>query len=104
MARFDVHTHPDKSLRERTPFLLDVQNSHLGGLNTRVVVPLRVVSVFPFQMRDLNPRFSVSGTEVIMDTAALAAFPALELRTAVSSLQSEADTIVSALDTLFGSY
>ena len=104
MARFDVHSHPDKSLRERTPYLLDVQTSHLGSLNTRVVVPLRAVSIFPLQMRDLNPCFCISGTEVVMDTAAIAAFPAAELRAAVDNLSSQADNIVTALDTLFGSH
>jgi toxin CcdB len=104
MATFDVHSHPDKSLRDRTPFLLDVQNSHLGGLTTRVVVPLRAASVYPFQMRDLNPSFKVSGMDVVMDTAAMAAFPASELRTPVDNLRPKADAIVSALDTLFGSH
>ena len=42
MARFDVYAHADADTRKKTPFLLDVQNSYIDGLETRVVVPLRV--------------------------------------------------------------
>jgi toxin CcdB len=55
-------------------------------------------------MRDLNPAFVVDGVEVILDTAALAAFPAAELRTPIASLQPQSGLIADALDTLFGSY
>lgn len=104
MARFDVYSHPDSSLRKATPFLLDVQNSHISGLATRVVVPLRLAADLPLRMRDLNPVFQVSGREVVADTAALAAFPAADLRTPVASLRGDAAAVLSALDTLFGSY
>ena len=41
MARFDVYRHPDAKQRVATPFLLDVQNEYISGLQTRVVLPLR---------------------------------------------------------------
>ena len=41
MARFDVYRHPDAKQRVTTPFLLDVQNEYISGLQTRVVLPLR---------------------------------------------------------------
>jgi toxin CcdB len=104
MARYDVYPHPDSALRRNTPFLLDVQNSHIAGLATRVVVPLRIAAGLPLRMRDLNPVFQVSGREVVADTAALAAFPAADLRTPVANLRSSAESVLGALDTLFGSY
>ncbi|MBI5276286.1 MAG: CcdB family protein [Burkholderiales bacterium] len=104
MARFDVFSHPDAALRRLTPFLLDIQNTHLDGLETRVVIPLRAASSFPMRMRDLNPAFTIAGKPVVADTAALAAFPATELRSAVATLQPQAAEVIAALDTLFGSY
>ena len=55
MAQFDVYTHPDARMRERTPYLLDVQNSFLDKIATRVVIPLRSAEYAPLPMRDLNP-------------------------------------------------
>ena len=46
----------------------------------------------------------LTGQEVVLDTTALAAFPASGLTTPVTSLAHDGATIVSALDTLFGSF
>jgi len=104
MARFDVYRHPDAALRKSTPYLIDLQNNYISGLDTRVVIPLRLAKLFGPPMRDLNPSFDVDGTEVILDTAALAAIPTAELRIPVANLQAQSERIVDALDTLFGSY
>ena len=104
MARFDVYSHPDTALRKLTPYLLDVQNTHIDRIATRVMLPLRVASSFSLRMRDLNPAFTIAGKEVVADTAALAAFPFAELRAPVATLTPNAGEILAALDTLFGSY
>ncbi len=104
MARFDVYVHPDALLRKLTPFLLDVQNSYLETIATRVVLPMRAGQAFGVRTRDLNPAFSVAGKEVVLDTAAIAAFPAAELKAPVTNLQAQSTLIVAALDTVFGSY
>jgi toxin CcdB len=104
MARYEVYRHPDAALRSNTPYLLDLQNNYISAVDTRVMVPLRPAKTFGRPMRDLNPAFVVDGIEVILDTAALAAFPAAELRTPIASLQPQSGLIADALDTLFGSY
>ena len=104
MARFDVYAHPDAVLRKKTPYLLDVQNSHISRIATRVVVPLRPASLFTQPMRDLNPMFEIAGKQVVLDTAALAAIPSAELKKPVLNLASQSNTIVAALDVLFGAY
>ncbi|MFV0679608.1 CcdB family protein [Ottowia sp.] len=104
MARFDVYRHPDAALRKRTPFLLDVQNDYISGLNTRVVLPMRAAKMVGTPMRDLNPAFDIGDVQVVLDTSAIAAFPAAELRTPVMNLRAQAEHIVNALDTVFGSY
>jgi toxin CcdB len=104
MARFDVYAHPDSELRQRTPFLLDVQNSYLNGLDTRVVIPLRAEGYLPLHVRDINHALMISGERVIMDAAAIAAFPAKGLNHPIEHWQQHSDLIISALDTLFGGY
>ena len=104
MTRFDVYPHPDTSKRAVTPFLLDVQNNFINQLQSRVVVPLRAAAAFGPTMRDLNPLFTISGQSVVLDTAALAAFPASRLKKSVINLSTQSQDIVAALDTLFGSY
>lgn len=104
MPRFDVYQHPDADLRRTTPFLLDVQNNHINGLATRVVVPLRAANRVGLPMRDLNPVFEVGGRKVVLDTAALAAVPAAELKQLVGSLAAHGSSVVAALDVLFGAY
>jgi toxin CcdB len=104
MARFDVFPHPDAAIRAVTPFLLDVQNNFIDQLQSRVVIPLRLATAFGPIMRDLNPLFTISGQDVVLDTAALAAFPASGLKKSVISLSAQSQDIVAALDTLFESY
>jgi hypothetical protein len=72
VAQFDVYAHPDARLRERTPYLLDVQNGFLDRIATRVVIPLRGAEFAPLPMRDLNPVCTVEGQAMVLDTAALA--------------------------------
>ncbi|MGH8856703.1 MAG: CcdB family protein [Polaromonas sp.] len=104
MARFDVYAHPDAILRKTTPYLVDVQNNYIHRVATRVVLPMRPAASFGPLMRDLNPVFQIGGADVVLDTAAIAAFPAAELKKPVTSLKTQSEAIVGALDTLFGSY
>jgi toxin CcdB len=104
MARFDVYAHPDAAVRKTTPYLLDVQNEFISGLDTRVVVPLRKAALFKQRLRDLHPEIDVNGVKVVMDTPALAAFPARELGQRVLSARSQQPEIAGALDSLFGGY
>jgi toxin CcdB len=104
MARFDVYRHPDNALRKSTPYLVDLQNNYISGLDTRVVVPLRHAKLFGPPMRGLNPQFDIDGVPVVLDMSALAAIPTTELRTPIANLHAQSNLIVDALDTLFGSY
>ena len=78
MARFDVYANPFAPERRHTPYVLDVQNDHLGPLATRVVIPLRTPESF--------------GT------------PAALLKKPVSRLEGTRDDVLDALDTLFGAF
>ncbi|MFN3439800.1 MAG: CcdB family protein [Acidovorax sp.] len=104
MARFDVYRHPDAAQRATTPFLLDVQNEYISGLQTRVVLPLRSAERVAIPLRDLNPALEVDGVVVILDAAAIGAVPLSFLKNPVANLRAQAGLITNALDALFGAY
>ncbi len=104
MARFDVYANPDPDDRRHTPFVLDVQNDHLGPMESRVVIPLRTPQFFGAAVRQLNPAWQISGKAVVLDTAHIAAIHISLLRRPVAKLSHERADVIEALDTLFGSY
>ena len=104
MARFDVYANPFAEDRLHTPFVLDVQNDHLGPLATHVVIPLRTPKSFATPARNLNPVVDVNGKDVVLDTASLAPVPTAMLRKPVARADAWSGDIIEALDTLFGSY
>jgi toxin CcdB len=104
MARFDVYANPSAPERNHTPYLLDVQNDHLGPMATRVVIPLRTPKSFGRPAQGLNPCVEVEGKNVILDTAALAPVPSIMLKRAIAQLGTRRAEVVDALDTLFGAF
>ena len=104
MARFDVYPNPETGDRTTVPYLLDVQNNFLDYVETRCVVPLHLSSRFSNRVRILNPEFNVAGKSVVMNTAAIGAIPANELRRSIANMAGEQADIIDALDTLFGGY
>lgn len=96
MARFEFFEN-----KAGAGYLLDVQSDLLGGLNTRIVVPLLPQSSAPLPAQRLNPVFSVDGHEVVMATQYLAAVPERELSLKAGSLAMYQDEISGALDMLF---
>lgn len=105
MARFDIYHNPGAHA-STTPFLVDVQSEHLSGLTTRVVVPLRLVDRFPPVRlpQDLMPVFHIENQACFLDAPKLAAVPQRELGRTVGSLRYRQDSIVAALDRLFGAF
>jgi toxin CcdB len=104
MARFDVFSNPFAADRNHTPFVVDVQNDHLGPLATRVVIPLRTRAALPTSARGINPSLEVQGRELVLDTASLAPVPVTMLRKPVTRLDAARSDILDALDVLFGSF
>ena len=104
MARYDVYSNPDKSEHRHTPFILDVQNDHLSGVETRLVIPLRDARVHGQCLERIHPLFHIQERDVVLDTPTMATFPRGWLRTPVASLRAEQHLVQDALDAVFGSY
>ena len=104
MARFDVYANPVVAERKHTPYFMDVQNDYIDHIASRVVVPLRREAAFGPRPRNLNPLLQVNTDSVVMDTAAIGAVPASELRKPSANLRDARAVVQEALDTLFGAY
>jgi len=95
MARFDIYPNPDGA-----GYLLDVQADLLGGLNTRVVVPLMPGDAAPAPAKRLNPVFDIHSDRYVMVTQFLSAVPASILKASAASLAQHDTEITGALDML----
>jgi toxin CcdB len=104
MARFDVYPNPDKSEHRHTPFVLDVQNDHLNGVETRLVIPLRDARAHGHRLERVHPLFHIQQRDVVLDTPTMATFPRGWLRTPIGNLRADQHQVQDALDALFGAY
>lgn len=101
MAQFTVYRNKNPQSRSTVPFLLDVQNDLLDDLETRVVVPLSVLSTMRGKaLRTLMPVFEIEGESFVMLTPQLAGIPKSELGAPVVRLDHYRFQIISAIDFL----
>jgi toxin CcdB len=88
MAQFDVLKNPGRQ-REAIPFVVVLQNARFDRGATRFVAPLVLSRLANVAEHYLAPRFTVLGTEVVMDVFNLATIPADRLGASVASLADE---------------
>ena len=101
MAQFDVWLNPNPDSVAAVPYLLEVQSDLLESVNTRVVVPLALLSERGQPAKHLNPQFEIEGVQVIMVTEQIAGVPKRALGKNVLSLEVQRDQILDAIDFLF---
>lgn len=99
MARFDVYRSAGSA-----DLLLDCQSDLLRDISTRFVVPLMLLENAPQPARRLNPVFRIEGRDYAMVTQFAAAIALRDCGGVVTSLDSEHDIIVNALDMLITGY
>ena len=101
MAQFTVCRNKNPQTRSAVPFLLDIQNDLLDGLETRVVVPLLPISSMKGQtVRALMPILEVEGERYVMLTPELAGIPKSELGEAIARVEQHRFDIIAAIDFL----
>lgn len=88
MAQFDVLKNPGRQ-REAIPFVVVLQNARFDRGATRFVAPLVLSKLTNIAEHYLAPRFTIDGTEVVLDVFNLATIPADRLGTPVASLADE---------------
>jgi toxin CcdB len=99
MPRFDVYRSAYGA-----DLLLDCQSDLLRDLNTRFVVPLRLLADAPPPARRLNPVFEIEGRSYVMLTQFAAAIPQRDCGPVVASLAPSDIAVTNALDMLISGY
>lgn len=75
MAQYDIHRNPDARTSGAMPYVLELQDDLLSGLDTRVVAPLVVASLYKGAVPRLNPSLIVGGVAHVLLSQQLAAIP-----------------------------
>ena len=102
MAQFDYYVNTDKDTHTAYPFMVDVQDALLDGLNSRVVIPLTPLSQLekPYP-KNLCPEITVEGKKYALLTHQMASVSTRVLSHCEGSLAHIRTEIISAIDFLF---
>ena len=101
MEQFDVYANTDKETNETYPYFIDIQNSLLDALNSRVVIPLT-----PAGKKDkkyptnLCPTIKIKNKNYALLTHQLTSVSTSFLKKNECSAISNRDEIVGAIDFL----
>lgn len=81
------------------PYLLDIQNSFLSDLSTRIVIPLGLRSSLNNEaMSRLTPEVSYEGEQLLILTPQMASVSSSILKKPIGSLAHFRDEIINSLD------
>ena len=101
MAQFDYYLNTDKDTHTTYPFIVDVQDTLLDGLNTRVVIPLTPLSSLEKSYpKNLCPEITIEGKEYSLLTHQMASVSTRILSNCEGSLAHIRTEIISAIDFL----
>jgi toxin CcdB len=101
MAQFTLYKNEDSSSNETYPYFIDVQNSLLDSLNSRVVIPLSPHgSLNNTDVKRLCPVIHLDEGNFVLLTHQMTSVPVSILKTRVTSLDKFRNEILSAIDIL----
>jgi toxin CcdB len=101
MPQFDYYANTDKETNNTYPFIVDVQDALLDGLNSRVVIPLTPLSNLekPYP-NNLCPEITIEGKKYSLFTHQMASVSTRTLSKCEGSLAYIRAEIISAIDFL----
>ncbi len=99
MAQFDVYANAHAKTNKAYPYLVDVQNDLLDGLNTRIVIPLATADTFKQTViAGLTPAIRYQDEELLLLVPHLSSIPAKLLTKPIGNLTHLRNDIIAALD------
>jgi toxin CcdB len=97
--QFDVYLNPSPKMRDRYPYVVDIQSDLLSGLATRMVMPLAISALSGDEVpRRLCPSIVVKGQIHLLIPFEAAPLDKRFLKRRVASIRERANDIVSAAD------
>jgi len=101
MAQFDYYANTDKDTNTTYPFIVDVQDALLDGLNSRVVIPLASLSNLEKSYpKNPCPEITLEGKEYSLLTHQMANVSTRTLSNCEGSLAHIRNEIISGIDFL----
>jgi toxin CcdB len=101
MSQFCIYTNSNTSTKERYPLLLDIQNQLLDSLETRLVIPLVLLSKYETQpIKELMPILLINNKKYVVLTPLQSGIHKKNLGNFVVDISSKRQEIISALDFL----
>lgn len=101
MKQYDVYANTDKDTNKTYPYFVDVQNSMLDSLNSRVVIPLTPIGKsnknYP---GNLCPVFEIKSKKFALLTHQITSVSSNHLKKREGSMLDRRDEIVGAIDFL----
>ena len=99
MAQFDVYRNSSSKTNRAYPFLVDVQNSVIDQLATRLVVPLtKNKTKNSLYMKNLTPEIEFEGETYLFLTQQLSSIPEDVLKDCIGSLEQSRELLIGAID------
>jgi toxin CcdB len=101
MAQFDYYANTDKDTNNTYPFMVDIQDALLDGLNSRVVIPLTPLSNLEKSYpENLCPEITIEGKKYSLLTHQIASVSTRALSQREGSLAHIRSEIIAAIDFL----
>jgi toxin CcdB len=101
MAQFSVHTNLNSSTKDKYPLLLDIQNGLLDSLDTKLVIPLVLLSNYESKpIKELMPIIIIDNKKYIVLTSLQAGIHKKLLGKVIGDASQYRQEIVSSIDFL----
>lgn len=99
MAQFDVYRNPSSKTNKAYPFLVDVQNSVIDQLATRLIVPLtKNKTSNSLYMKNLTPEIEFEGETYLFLTQQLNSIPEDAFKDYIGSFEQSRELLIDAID------
>lgn len=100
MSQFTLYENMNHDSRDTYPYFVDIQNSLLDSLNTRLVIPLTPSKYLADNITNLCPLVMVENEQFILLTHQMTSVPVSALQISMGSLEHLRDEIIGAVDLL----
>jgi toxin CcdB len=97
VARFDLY-------RRQGRLVVDVRANIIPFVGTRLVIPLYQLGEVPRSMAKLHPVLAIHGQPFVLATHLMAAVPAIELGSAIGSVDEHYDSITEAISVVLNGF
>ena len=99
MTPFDVYINQNKKSGEAYPYIVDIQNSLISDIATKIVIPLGKLSHLRHEnMTRLTSIIEYENEQFVLLTPQIASIPSKSLQNPIGSIESMRDKIIAAID------